>query len=689
MERDARRHADALNALWDDLSLGRPPAAPQAIGGETRDLLERLHALGDPPAPAAARARVWRHLQSHRRWREQDVDAPAFSPNGAAEPPALDALPWTLPPAAAPPARQPFRPRWAPTQLATALLVLLMLAGSLLAFGRGRFGHLEQRPVHLPAIIATPATPGAVAGPLAELVWEVRGAPDSPFSFPTGGAIDPQGNLWVTDGGNDRIAVLAPGGRVLSAEGVVLETWGASGSGDGEFNFTCANLQLAGVAFDAAGNSYVADSGNHRIQKFGPDRAFLASWGEPNPEGQPFCPLSLIVDDARGRLYVGDHTGAKIEVFALDGRPLATWVGVVNLPEQMTLDDEGNLWVAQTSAGVLTFSPEGELLGQWSTGGAGEGPYNRPMGIARDAEGRVFVAGQGARVQVFGPDGAYLGGWGSRGREPGQFSEPAHLVLDGRGNLYTVDLFGSRVQKFRLLPPLAPEPAAAERELPEEQDQGAVLTETLLDDGLPAEFGDVAVIHWTLRSRSRPLVVPPQNGPWFLVVESGEIEATEAGSARRLAPGDREQEVAIAQRGAADAAFFRIAVSEWARPAVFDAVSHRRDALIEAVAEDLPGGSSRLVVERVTLSPGSALPPEEASPLVWTSVERGLLGLTLEGEYLPIPWTAGEERASSFAEGLPRVPPGTRMTLRNAGNEPLVLYRMTLMPLAATGTSAP
>jgi streptogramin lyase len=134
---------------------------------------------------------------------------------------------------------------------------------------------------------------------------------------------------------------------------------------------------------------------------------------------------------------------------------LATWTEDLKRPEQLTFDAEGNIWVADSSRGVLKFSPDGELLTKWDPLDAG-GVINPPMGIAIDAEGRVFVSGQGAKVQVISPDGAILGSWGAIGGDPGQFTEPAHLVLDGTGHIYVVDLYAYRVQKFRLLPPLGP-----------------------------------------------------------------------------------------------------------------------------------------------------------------------------------------------------------------------------------------
>src|SRR5690606_12688581 len=97
-----------------------------------------------------------------------------------------------------------------------------------------------------------------------------------------------------------------------------------------------------------------------------------------------------------------------------------------------------------------------------------------------------------------------------------------------------------------------------------------------------------------------------------------------------------------------------------------DPLVHRVDRLIETSASDLPGGTARLIVERLTLAPGGALSPEEARPWVWTEVEDGALGLTLEGEQLPFRWKSGAERTFRSGQYLPPIRPGTRMTFRNA-----------------------
>src|SRR5438552_8179000 len=55
--------------------------------------------------------------------------------------------------------------------------------------------------------------------------------------------------------------------------GAFVTKWGSAGSGNGQFNAPW------GVAVDAAGNVYVADTGNNRIQKFTGTGGFLTAWG--------------------------------------------------------------------------------------------------------------------------------------------------------------------------------------------------------------------------------------------------------------------------------------------------------------------------------------------------------------------------------------------------------------------------
>src|SRR5688572_6026312 len=64
-----------------------------------------------------------------------------------------------------------------------------------------------------------------------EFLWETRGDPADPLGNPAHLAVAPDGSIWVADADNNRFQIFAP-------DGSFLEVWGASGSDEGEFDFT-------------------------------------------------------------------------------------------------------------------------------------------------------------------------------------------------------------------------------------------------------------------------------------------------------------------------------------------------------------------------------------------------------------------------------------------------------------------
>lgn len=239
-----------------------------------------------------------------------------------------------------------------------------------------------------------------------------------------------------------------------------------------------------------------------------------------------------------------------------------------------------------------------------------------------------------------------------------------------------------------ILPALSGTPATPE----------TITTQPLFDlavEALPSGWSSTAVVRWSLPAGSRPLRLPPQDGPRFVRVESGEVTATEAGAAHRLGPGDAYvaadpgQEVAIRVSGTHDASLLQGFVTSAYLQETWAPGVHTFVVLLEGISEQLPGESGFLVLEQLTAPRGETLPPLEATSLVWLDIGEGTLGLTLEGDAMPLDWTAGEEQTLLPIDGFPQqIPTGTRMTLRNAGNEPLVLSRMTLTPDAANASAA-
>src|SRR5689334_4971451 len=77
-----------------------------------------------------------------------------------------------------------------------------------------------------------------------------------------------------------------------------LTQWGAYGSGDWQF------IGPAGMAVDASGNVYVADYGNHRVQKFTPTGTYLTQWGTHGSGDGQFNGPEGVAADASGNVYV-------------------------------------------------------------------------------------------------------------------------------------------------------------------------------------------------------------------------------------------------------------------------------------------------------------------------------------------------------------------------------------------------
>lgn len=431
---------DRLDAYLDAVALGHATTG-DGVDPDLWAVAARLRRLGPGPEPSPVfAARLWSGLMPAA----PDAAAPPLNLDGRAHRLGAESAP------AAPVGNG--RRQVSLAHLATAAVLLLSLALNALAFGvipfRGAIG-----PARLPAVWA----PGEV-NPVA-FAWLTRGAlKRKPLTDPYHLAIDPNGNLWVTDPWLSQFEIYAP-------DGAFREVWGAQGNGAGAFNFfNVGSSHRAGggaAAFDRAGTLYVLDPGNFRVQKFAPDRRFVSAWGDEGREDGQFLDLVDVAVDARGRVYVLDAGRADIQVFDADGRFLASWGSVgseqggLRAPSGMAIDAAGNIVVADTGNRRLqTFSPDGQPLASWS--GAGTDPQTSliPADVAADGAGRVYVTdAANDRVVILGSDGQPLAAWGEAGSAPGEFAGPTGIALDAAGNAYVADRGNNRVQAFRLLPP--------------------------------------------------------------------------------------------------------------------------------------------------------------------------------------------------------------------------------------------
>jgi DNA-binding beta-propeller fold protein YncE len=230
---------------------------------------------------------------------------------------------------------------------------------------------------------------------------------------------------------------------------------------------TYVNLGIAGVAFDANGNLYLAEFDDSRIYKYSTSGKLLMQWGgRGSGPGQLEGPDKLAFD-AQGNLYVtevGNKSTAensRVQKFSPAGIPLAQWgtfgsaPGQFNTPVGIAVDNQGDIYVAEEGgARIQKLSSLGQPLTQWGTPGSGPGQFSVPYDLALDASGNVYVSEPSPfvpgndRIQKFSPTGVPLAQWGRHGGGPGEFSDPTGLVVDSQGNVFVVDMGNNRIQEL-------------------------------------------------------------------------------------------------------------------------------------------------------------------------------------------------------------------------------------------------
>jgi hypothetical protein len=125
--------------------------------------------------------------------------------------------------------------------------------------------------------------------------------------------------------------------------------------------------------------------------------------------------------------------------------------------------------------------------------------------------------------------------------------------------------------------------------------------------------------------------------------------------------------------------------------ATWDAAAIAAVDLVVAERTELPAAVMRVTLARYTLAPGASLPAHLVTGLDLIAVEAGTLDLILAGDRLPTrhQTTPGAVVAYGAGSRIPPVEPGTTRSVRNAGDEPLVVLVASLTPAVAAGTPEP
>jgi RHS repeat-associated protein len=183
-----------------------------------------------------------------------------------------------------------------------------------------------------------------------------EGTGDTQFKEPQDIAIGAEGNLYIADTANNRI-------EELSSSGTFIRTWGwgvSNGKAEYEICTTACKAGIAGsgtkqlnaphgIATDSSGGVWVADTGNNRIEGFGP-------------------------------------TGTYLEMFGKEG----TTEGKLKAPKGVAIDAEGNAWIADTANSNVQ---------EWTPNGTG---YGSGTATAHDTQTIYYTAGENAKITACG-----------------------------------------------------------------------------------------------------------------------------------------------------------------------------------------------------------------------------------------------------------------------------------------------
>lgn len=316
---------------------------------------------------------------------------------------------------------------------------------------------------------------------------------DAALNFPYGVAVDPRGDVYISDSGNNIIRRVSGGViATVAGNGTTIDT------GDNGPATSAGLADPLGVAVDSAGDFFVAEGFNRRVRKISGgiittvagngSNADLGDNGPATSAGLNY-PMGVAVDST-GNLYIADLYDNRIR--KVSGGVITTVAGTgtagysgdngpatsaqLSNPWGVAVDSAGNLYIAdlgntavrKVSSGIITTVAGGQRGSLGCVNGPAIGAtLVAPAGVAVDSAGNLYIAdslciakvSRGAMTTIAGNLAAFLENRakpdnGDNGPATlAQFNDPVSLAVDTTGNIYLADTQSNRI---RLLTPGTP-----------------------------------------------------------------------------------------------------------------------------------------------------------------------------------------------------------------------------------------
>ena len=319
------------------------------------------------------------------------------------------------------------------------------------------------------------------------------------LALPNGLTIDGSGNIYIADPGTSRIRMVSPAGTIttVAGNGVKCEPSTAT-CGDGgpalqaNFNFPMD------VAVDTAGNLFIADAFDNRIRRVDATTKIITTYaGNGTPcssstsncgdGGSPLGPTlnypQSVAFDSAGNLYIADSQDNKIRMIPVGGSTITTVAGTgavctstaacgdggpaksanLHMPMWLFLDPSNNIYIADTwnnkvrlvnaQTGVISTVAGNGVQGLAGDGGlATSAQLNSPASVFLDGSGNLVIADSGnQRVRQVSSGnistiaGGGLGGDGAAATSA-ILANPFNVAEDSAGNVYIADTANNRIR---------------------------------------------------------------------------------------------------------------------------------------------------------------------------------------------------------------------------------------------------
>jgi uncharacterized protein (TIGR03437 family) len=288
-------------------------------------------------------------------------------------------------------------------------------------------------------------------------------ATSAKLSGPAGVGLDSAQNLYIADTGNRRI-------RKVSNGIVTTVAGGGTGTGDNGPAASASLFYPEGVAFDQAGNMYIADFGASRIRKvsngvittvagngtlgFSGDNGPAVGAGLNEPEG--------VAVDAAGNIYIADYFNNRVR--KVSNGVITTVTASVSLPAGVAADAAGNVYIADRGNGRIrgivndelsTLAGGGSFIGEGGPATSAQFHFSIAS-LTADSGGNLYISDTGNNLvhEVLGGTIAVLAGAGTPGFSgdygpaiDAQLSSNDGIAVDSAGGLYVSDSGNNRVRK--------------------------------------------------------------------------------------------------------------------------------------------------------------------------------------------------------------------------------------------------